>query len=128
VGLLFCGCAVGAASVLEVRFGMKDISTSNGMFSLVAAAAMLLLYPVYAILRVKSPHLFEEFPSALTEDSLGIPFQIIYFLMWNVLSALLFTLNKLTYANVFVIFCSLTLYLIVLTKPIFKKNMDRYRT
>lgn len=107
---------------------MKDISSSTGMFSLVASAAMLLLYPIYTILRVKSPHLFEELPSALTDDSFGLPFQIIYFLLWNVLSALLFTMNQLKYTNLIVIFSSLTLYLIVLIKPIFKKNMDRFRT
>ena len=71
------------------------------MFSLIAAAVMLLLYPIYAILRVKSPHLFEEFPSVLTEDSFGLCFQIIYFLVWNVLSALLCTLNRLAFTNIF---------------------------
>lgn len=57
-GLIFAGSIIGAAAVLEVRFGMQEIASTIGLASLIAAAALLVLCPLYLVLRLCLPSQF----------------------------------------------------------------------
>ena len=57
-GLIFAGSIVGAAAILEVRFGFQEISSTIGLASLYVPAVLLVLYPVYLALRLCAPLLF----------------------------------------------------------------------
>ena len=57
-GLTFASSIVGAAAVLEVRFGCKETASTIGLASLVVPAALLLLYPAYLALRLCAPLFF----------------------------------------------------------------------
>ena len=57
-GLIFAGSIVGAAAILEVRFGFQEISSTIGLASLCVPAVLLVLYPAYLALRLCAPLLF----------------------------------------------------------------------
>lgn len=57
-GLIFSGSIIGAAAVLEIRFGFKEISSTMGLASLIITALLLILYPIYLALRLCVPTQF----------------------------------------------------------------------
>lgn len=57
-GLIFASSIVGAAAVLEIRFGFKEISSTIGLLSLILTALLLILYPIYLTLRLYAPAQF----------------------------------------------------------------------
>jgi hypothetical protein len=58
IGLLFTGCITGGGLVIQLKWGMAEMQSLLGMFSLAAALSLITLYPAYLILRVKIPQCF----------------------------------------------------------------------
>lgn len=52
-GLVFGGCVISISAMLEIKYGMSEMGSLEGMMSLVAAAVLLSLYPIYGLVRAK---------------------------------------------------------------------------
>jgi hypothetical protein len=128
VGLLFVGCIVGASAVMEANFGMGDTSTMGGLLSAVATGGLLLLYPIYGLLRVRSPHLFGEFADELVEGRFSLAFQTAAFFLWPAMSALVCAFNYVWFINIPLMGVCFVLYCVTVVTPIFRKQIDRFRT
>ncbi len=128
VGLAYCGCIGGAATVLEIRFGMSDIASMSGLMSLAACGLLLLLYLLATVLRSKCEEWFEEYSACLIKGNLRLAFQLVCFLLWLFAGAFLCAFNTLTYVNSYIAATFLLIYCITLIWPIFKRPLDRYRT
>ena len=124
-GLIFLGCSVGAASVLQIHFGLQNDST----LSLVAMALSLFMFILYGVLRRKCSQHFGEFNEMLIEDSsFALLFQIVYFYLGISVAVLYFQFYSFVFINFAVGAFVLLLYVLTLVKPIFRKNIDKYRT
>jgi hypothetical protein len=107
---------------------MKDVATMSGMLSLVLCALILLLYFLWGILRVKRGEWYDEYSISLLKNNFSLGFQVICYFIWMIAGALLCIMNTFKYINACVIGIFLVLYFITLTRPIFNRPLDRYRT
>jgi hypothetical protein len=128
VGLMFTGSIAGGAVVLELRWGMGEMESTLGMLSLVAAAALLALYPLYLILRVRITQCFPEYKAILKNNKFSMGFHLAYFLLGLAEGALLCAYGTYPLINCAAAALPFTLFLIALLKPVFKKQLDHYRT
>ena len=127
-GLVFGGCAVGVAAVLEVRFGMAEVASMGGMLSLVAAAVLLALYPIYGFARAMRREAFAEYNEALLRDvRASLAFQLAYFYL-GLASAAVLCLSPPSIANGLACALSLLFFVATLSRPLFRKPADKYRT
>jgi predicted branched-subunit amino acid permease len=107
---------------------MKDVATMGGMMSLVFCALLLLLYLLGAILRVKKGEWYDEYSNSLVKGNFSLGFQLICYFLWIIAGALLSFMNAFRYINACMMGIFMVLYFITLTRPIFNRPLDRYRT
>ena len=92
-------------------------------------SSVLLAYLIYGVMRCKFSQYFGEFNDMLIKDSsFSIFSQIIYFYFGIIVSALYFQFYSFPYISLAVLVFTLLLYVLTLLKPIFRKNIDKYRT
>ena len=127
-GLIFISCIMGASAVIEVKFGMKEINSTVGLLSLVVPGVMLVLYPIYLIIRGCCPQCFDEYQTIIKNDYFSRAFQMFYCLLGVVLGALLSCFCTLQFINVIAAAIPFSLFLSTLCRSTFKKQFDHYRT
>ena len=127
VGLVFIGCILGASAVIEVKFGMKETSSTVGLLSLVIPGVLLLLYPIYLIIRGCCPQCFDEYQATIKNDGFSRAFQMAYCLLGLVLGALLSSFCTLRLINVIAAAVPFALFLSTLCRSTFTKQFDHYR-
>lgn len=99
-----------------------------GMMSLIAAAILLALYPIYGLARVKKRLAFEEYNAVLMKDiSMSIVFQLAYFYL-GLISGVIICMCPLFFVNCIVCVLPLIFFIVTLKQPLFRKPMDKFRT
>lgn len=127
-GLVFGGCVIAVSAILEIKYGINEMASLGGQISLVAAAILLSLYPIYGLARVKWRLAFEEYNEVLLKNvSMSIVFQTIYFYL-GLISGAIICMCSLSFVNCIICVLPLLLYLITIKNPLFRKPMDKFRT
>ena len=89
----------------------------------------LLGFVIFGVLRCKCPQYFGEFDNMLIKDSsFSLLFHTVYFYFGICASILYFQFYSFAYISFVVCTIALCLYVLTLMMPIFRKNIDRYRT
>lgn len=109
-GLVFGGCVIAVSAILEMQYGMSEMTTLGGQISLVTAAVLLVMYPIYGLARVKRRLAFEEYNEVLLRNvNMAVAFQTVYFYL-GVVSGVIVCMCPLSFVNCFVCVLPLLLY------------------
>lgn len=126
-GLAFGGCVITVSAILEMQYGMNEMVTLGGQISLVIAAVLLFMYPIYGLIRIKRPFAFEEYNEILLRNlTTPMGFQIVYFYI-GFITGVIICMCPLSSVNCFVCILPLILYIITIKQPLFRKPMDKFR-
>jgi hypothetical protein len=127
-GLVIGSCAIAISAFLEFKYGMNEMETTIGLMSLIFAVILLLLYPLYGIIRWKKLFAFEEYNAVLLKSNLSTAYHLAYFYLGIFTGVILCIFCTFTLINCLVIVLPFLLYAITLVQPIFCKQIDKYRT